>query len=166
MSDFRTAPEFASARRHWVTSKVFEAEGFEDEVVISMVCRRIAEPQLDRHTLASHVRILMEERADAFLAALWEFLGEIPTGDSPPPPPPDAAAPPGSLAAFASGEPLSDESYSSREYGSVDGGDEHDSGDDSNGGDFDGGDDDAGGAVVRTLRHCAALVDGDGKRHR
>ena len=48
MSDFRTAPEFASARRHWVTSKVFEAEGFEDEVVISMVCRRIAEPQLDR----------------------------------------------------------------------------------------------------------------------
>ena len=29
MSDFRTAPEFASARRHWVTSKVFEAEGFE-----------------------------------------------------------------------------------------------------------------------------------------
>ena len=30
MSDFRTAPEFASARRHWVTSKVFEAEGFEE----------------------------------------------------------------------------------------------------------------------------------------
>ena len=33
--------------------KVFEAEGFEDEVVISMVCRRIAEPQLDRHTSLS-----------------------------------------------------------------------------------------------------------------
>ena len=166
MSDFRTAPEFASARRHWVTSKVFEAEGFEDEVVISMVCRRIAEPQLDRHTLASHVRILMEERADAFLAALWEFLGEIPTGDSPPPPPPpDAAAPPGSLAAFASGEPLSDESYSSREYGSVDGGDERDSGGGDDGGEFDGGDDDAGGAaddeVVARLAAMGSRVQED-----
>ena len=89
----------------------------------------------------------MEERADAFLAALWEFLGEIPTGDSPPPPPPpDAAAPPGSLAAFASGEPLSDESYSSREYGSVDGGD-----DDS----VDGGDErDDGGDVWSTSVTC------------
>merc|ERR1719469_1705772 len=68
--------------RVWVREKVTELEGFEDQVVIDSVCRRLAEVDLDRAAFESHLHILMQGRATPFSAQLWRFL-DGPTGAGP-----------------------------------------------------------------------------------
>ena len=75
-----TATAMAQADlRSWVRAKVTELEGFEDQVVIDSVCRRLDDVQLDRAAFESHLHILMEGRAAPFSAQLWRYL-DGPTG--------------------------------------------------------------------------------------
>ena len=78
-----TATAMAQAQlRSWVRAKVTELEGFEDQVVIDSVCRRLDDVQLDRAAFESHLHILMEGRAAPFSAQLWRYL-DGPTGTGP-----------------------------------------------------------------------------------
>ena len=78
----RRNPMTQTQLRSWVRAKVTELEGFEDQVVIDSVCRRLEEVQLDRAAFESHLHILMEGRAVPFSAQLWRFL-DGPTGATP-----------------------------------------------------------------------------------
>lgn len=60
--------------RSWVAAKVTELEGFEDEVVIDSVCRRLADVDLNREAFEKYLGILMDERAGAFSSQLWSYL--------------------------------------------------------------------------------------------
>ena len=83
-----------------------ELEGFEDQVVIDSVCRRLEEVQLDRAAFESHLHILMEGRAVPFSAQLWRYL-DGPTGAGPERDPrADAAAAAARAADAAAGPPL------------------------------------------------------------
>ena len=78
-----TATAMAQADlRSWVRAKVTELEGFEDQVVIDSVCRRLDDVQLDRAAFESHLHILMEGRAAPFSAQLWRYL-DGPNGTGP-----------------------------------------------------------------------------------
>ena len=91
--------------RSWVRAKVTELEGFEDQVVIDSVCRRLEEVQLDRAAFESHLHILMEGRAVPFSAQLWRYL-DGPTGAGPERDPrADAAAAAARAADAAAGPP-------------------------------------------------------------
>ena len=78
----RRHPMAQAQLRSWVRAKVTELEGFEDQVVIDSVCRRLEEVQLDRAAFESHLHILMEGRAVPFSAQLWRYL-DGPTGAGP-----------------------------------------------------------------------------------
>ena len=78
----RRNPMTQAQLRSWVRAKVTELEGFEDQVVIDSVCRRLEEVNLDRAAFESHLHILMEGRAVPFSAQLWRFL-DGPTGATP-----------------------------------------------------------------------------------
>ena len=91
----------------WVRAKVTELEGFEDQVVIDSVCRRLEEVHLDRTAFESHLHILMEGRAAPFSAQLWRYL-DGPTGAGPERDPrADAAAAAARAADAADGPPPS-----------------------------------------------------------
>ena len=92
--------------RSWVRAKVTELEGFEDQVVIDSVCRRLEDVHLDRTAFESHLHILMEGRAGPFSAQLWRYL-DGPTGAGPERDPrADAAAADARAADAATGPPL------------------------------------------------------------
>ena len=101
-----TATAMAQAQlRSWVRAKVTELEGFEDQVVIDSVCRRLDDVQLDRAAFESHLHILMEGRAAPFSAQLWRYL-DGPTGAGPERDPrADAAAAAARAADAADGPP-------------------------------------------------------------
>ena len=103
-----TATAMAQAQlRSWVRAKVTELEGFEDQVVIDSVCRRLDDVQLDRAAFESHLHILMEGRAAPFSAQLWRYL-DGPTGAGPERDPrADAAAAAARAADAADGPPPS-----------------------------------------------------------
>ena len=91
--------------RSWVRAKVTELEGFEDQVVIDSVCRRLEEVHLDRPAFESYLHILMEGRAAPFSAQLWRYL-DGPTGAGPERDPrADAAAAAARAADAADGPP-------------------------------------------------------------
>ena len=93
--------------RSWVRAKVTELEGFEDQVVIDSVCRRLEEVHLDRPAFESYLHILMEGRAAPFSAQLWRYL-DGPTGAGPERDPrADAAAAAARAADAADGPPPS-----------------------------------------------------------
>ena len=46
----------------WVSERVMQLEGFHDQVMIDMVCRRVLSAELDRADLEAHLRILMDSR--------------------------------------------------------------------------------------------------------
>ncbi|KAL1521561.1 hypothetical protein AB1Y20_021220 [Prymnesium parvum] len=61
--------------RAWVTRKIEEMEGFKDEVVIDMICRRLADTSLDHTGLQAHLAILMHANtAEQLVAELRDFL--------------------------------------------------------------------------------------------
>ena len=76
----------------WVGQKVTAMEGFADQVLIDMVCRRIdsnsefeADGGYDARLLESDLRVLMDGRATEFAAALSTFIapeGVAPCGAS------------------------------------------------------------------------------------
>jgi len=67
----------AAEVREWVRRKVTAMEGFADQVLIDMVCRRVAGQQagFDRALLEADLRLLMDERAADFALALSDFIG-------------------------------------------------------------------------------------------
>lgn len=72
-------PPSPEALRAWVSAKVFELEGLADEVLIDMVCRRVAlggsAEVLDPRLLESDLSVLMDVRAGEFAEALCAFIG-------------------------------------------------------------------------------------------
>ena len=76
----------AAALRVWVSQTVTAMEGFADQVLISMVCRRVVVNSnddicggFDARLLEADLRVLMDGRATEFVAALSAFMA--PEGD-------------------------------------------------------------------------------------
>ena len=67
-------PKSTTEIRKWVTAEVEAVEGFVDQILIDMICRRTLEPIIDRPALEKHLEILMDERSSRFSAALWRFF--------------------------------------------------------------------------------------------
>lgn len=76
--------------RAWVSRTVTAMEGFADDILIDMVCRRVASLSaggsgggLDRLQLEQDLRVLMDARAGDFATALCEFMSAASAAEPP-----------------------------------------------------------------------------------
>ena len=59
----------------WGSQRVWQLEGFRDQIMIDMVCRRVLDPDGNRGELEEHLGMLMDkERAAVFTADLFAFI--------------------------------------------------------------------------------------------
>ena len=61
----------------WVRATVTELEGFEDQVVIDSVIRRLADVELSREAFEAHLQVLLEDRTTSFCLRLWRFMDAL-----------------------------------------------------------------------------------------